>query len=65
MDKLLAEHGKDCRKEEHRGGGYLHTPDDNTPYDIDGVAYCEAGQEATAPVDGQWRVISRMDDYCV
>lgn len=35
-------HGVDCPKAEHEryGGGYLHGPDDDSPYDVDGVLYC-------------------------
>lgn len=31
-----------CKKVPHidRDGGYLHGPDDDEPYDVDGVAYC-------------------------
>jgi hypothetical protein len=35
------EHGKDCKKAEHRdGGGYLHDANDDRPYEIDGLMYC-------------------------
>jgi len=34
-------HGVDCRKVRHRPeGGYLHSDDDDTPYDVDGASYC-------------------------
>ena len=35
-------HGMNCSKAEHHEGetGYLHGPDDNSPYDVDGVIYC-------------------------
>jgi hypothetical protein len=29
-----------CRKVPHIGEGYLHTEDDDRPYDVDGVLYC-------------------------
>lgn len=34
------EHGKECPKIEHIGGGYLHAANDDTAYDVDGIAYC-------------------------
>ena len=35
-------HGVNCHKaaHSHLRNGYLHTRDDDTPYDVDGVAYC-------------------------
>lgn len=35
-------HGVDCPKEPHldQRAGYLHGPDDDGPYDVDGVMYC-------------------------
>ena len=35
-------HGRTCPKAPHDSGrhGYLHAPDDDHPYDVDGVAYC-------------------------
>ncbi len=33
-------HGVDCEKKRHLGGGYLHSEDDDSPYDVDGLAYC-------------------------
>ncbi len=36
----LIEHGKNCPKVLHVGPGYLHGDDDDTPYGIDGIAYC-------------------------
>ena len=33
-------HGRDCKKVEHVGDGYLHGKDDNGSYNIDGVEYC-------------------------
>ena len=35
-------HGVDCPKRFHDPirTGYLHGPDDDTPYDVDGVSYC-------------------------
>ncbi len=35
-----AQHGRDCPKVEHHGGGYLHGADDDRPYDVDGAQYC-------------------------
>jgi hypothetical protein len=32
--------GKECKKQEHFGGGYLHEYDDDAPYDVDGLSYC-------------------------
>ena len=29
-----------CRKEKHRGVGYLHQATEDAPYDVDGVEYC-------------------------
>lgn len=35
------QHGVDCEKIPHRAtGGYLHDPEDDAPYDVDGVSYC-------------------------
>lgn len=35
------QHGVNCPKVEHdRRGGYLHSDDDDRPYDVDGVSYC-------------------------
>ncbi len=34
------EHGKTCKKAPHGAGGYLHLPEDDGPYDVDGVKYC-------------------------
>lgn len=33
-------HGKTCPKVSHVGTGYLHSEDDDTPYDVDGARYC-------------------------
>lgn len=37
-------HGKDCHKMEHRvhpdDQGYLHGPDDDAPFSVDGQLYC-------------------------
>lgn len=35
-------HGVNCPKAVHADGrdGYLHGPDDDRPYDVDGVMYC-------------------------
>lgn len=35
-------HGKTCEKRPHDAahGGYLHSEDDDSPYDVDGVRYC-------------------------
>lgn len=33
-------HGTTCEKRPHTGTGYLHAEDEDTPYDVDGVAYC-------------------------
>ena len=33
-------HGVSCPKVAHIGAGYLHGPDDDRPYDVDGVTYC-------------------------
>jgi len=43
-----AVHGLDCPKVFHdaRRSGYLHAPDDDQPYDVDGVAYCGRCHEA-------------------
>ena len=35
-----ARHGVDCSKALHTKNGYLHAPDDDSPYDVDGVIYC-------------------------
>lgn len=34
------EHGKTCYKVDHIGDGYLHSADDDSPYDVDGCRYC-------------------------
>lgn len=41
-DADLATHGVDCPKVEHLDfrGGYLHGPNDDSPYYVDGVLYC-------------------------
>ncbi len=36
----VLQHGRDCPKAPHYGGGYLHAGDDDKPYDVDGIAYC-------------------------
>ena len=33
-------HGVDCEKVDHLGDGYLHDPADDSPYNVDGLAYC-------------------------
>ena len=33
-------HGVNCPKTPHVMTGYLHGPEDDTPYDVDGVTYC-------------------------
>lgn len=35
-------HGMNCAKAPHSDhpGGYLHSEDDDTPYDVDGISYC-------------------------
>ena len=33
-------HGRTCEKVPHARDGYLHSEDDDTPYDVDGVRYC-------------------------
>ena len=33
-------HGTECPKVPHDGGGFLHAPEDDKPYDVDGVMYC-------------------------
>lgn len=34
------QHGRDCPKAWHSGGGYLHDAGFEGPYDVDGVMYC-------------------------
>ena len=37
----LVRHGADCKKVKHEErAGYLHAEDDDSPYDVDGLAYC-------------------------
>jgi hypothetical protein len=33
-------HGIDCRKVPHSRDGMLHGPDDDTPFEVDGLVYC-------------------------
>lgn len=33
-------HGIDCRKVPHVREGMLHGPDDDGPFDVDGLVYC-------------------------
>lgn len=33
-------HGKTCEKVHHVWSGWVHAPDDDGPYDVDGVSYC-------------------------
>ncbi len=33
-------HGVNCPKASHGAGGFLHLPEDDGPYEVDGVAYC-------------------------
>lgn len=41
QDRLNMRHGIDCIKVEHENRScYMHEPDDDTPYDVDGVSYC-------------------------
>lgn len=40
MEYRPVKHGTDCVKQKHLGGGYLHAENDDTPYDVDGLAYC-------------------------
>lgn len=35
-----ARHGVNCPKAPHGAGGFLHLPEDDGPYDVDGVKYC-------------------------
>jgi hypothetical protein len=37
---MIGQHGRDCPKIGHLGGGYLHTDNDDRPYDVDGIWYC-------------------------
>lgn len=37
---MTATNLKNCPKVQHTGTGYLHGPNDDTPYDVDGVQYC-------------------------
>lgn len=39
-ESIHLQHVRDCKKEEHLGEGYLHSPDDDSHYDVDGLAYC-------------------------
>ena len=42
MEKAVFVHGVNCFKEKHlvTGHAYLHSEEDDTPYDVDGVWYC-------------------------
>jgi len=40
LDKIVIRHGIDCAKITHVGTGHLHSDDDDTAYDVDGVMYC-------------------------
>lgn len=50
-------HGIDCYKFAHVGDGYLHGPDDDGPYDVDGVPYCG---RCHLYLDGPPRAIARI-----
>ncbi len=40
-NERLVMHGHNCQKVEHIFKiGYMHSEDDDTPYDVDGVTYC-------------------------
>ena len=43
-------HGVTCTKRTHTPaqGGYLHGPEDDRPYDVDGLTYCGRCHEALA-----------------
>ena len=38
--RALVQHGVNCKKVEHLGGGYLHGEDDDTPHFVDNARYC-------------------------
>ena len=40
LDKIVIRHGVDCGKVAHVGVGYMHSEDDDTHYDVDGLSYC-------------------------
>lgn len=42
LPKWEVRHGETCKKNLHRSNSfaYLHSPDDDGPYDVDGVTYC-------------------------
>ena len=33
-------HGHNCKKVPHSSNGYLHSPEDDGHFDVDGVTYC-------------------------
>lgn len=39
-DSMHLEHGFTCPKVQHDGLGHQHGPEDDAPYDVDGVSYC-------------------------
>lgn len=60
-------HGTDCGKVEHLGAGYLHDVDDDTPYDVDGLAYCgrcHAWLGAVLPADRDKRQRCTCLSHC-
>lgn len=38
--QVAVQHGVDCPKAAHVNGGELHAPDDDRPFDVDGLSYC-------------------------
>lgn len=41
LEKSQITHGVNCPKSKHgTREGLLHGPDDDTPYDVDGLSYC-------------------------
>lgn len=63
-----AQHGRDCPKVPHVGGGYLHDADDDRPYEVDRVAYCgrchcwlESPFIPAAPPENKDDDVSRLD----
>lgn len=47
-DDTVVRHGVSCQKVSHATTerGYLHSDDDDSPYDVDGVMYCGRCHEA-------------------
>jgi hypothetical protein len=53
-------HGFNCQKVIHRESGYLHSSEDDSPYDVDGVAYCGRCHMVMSVPEGRGETMSNQ-----